>query len=182
MTTIKKVLTNPKYLLLTLSISIILIVFATWLPNYQLVTGTLTNSSMTLGQKTNLLIALVGSFNTNFTLFSQLAILITATLTGFQFSLMVYYLKQSARLHRSMGLSSTGVIAGMIGIGCASCGSVILVSILGITTATSLLSILPFRGTEFSLLGMALLLVAIIMTTNKINQPISCATKTKPSP
>lgn len=177
MVTIAKVLTNPKYLTLSVLVTLIVIAFAAWLPNLHLITKTMTSSAMTLWQKTNLLTGLLGSLQTNFTPLSRAVTFISAGLAGIQVSLLVYYLKQTARIQQSMGMSAVGVTASMLGVGCASCGSVVLTSLIGFGSATAVLGFLPFRGQEFGLLGIAILLFAIHITIKKINDPLVCGVR-----
>lgn len=179
MVTVVKVITNPKYLILSISVTLLVIAFAAWLPNLHLITNAMTSGTMTLWQKTNLLTSLLGSLQTNFTPLSRAVTSISALLTGIQVSLLVYYLRQTAKLQQSMGVSALGVATSMLGVGCASCGSVMLTSLIGFGSATAILGILPFRGQEFGFLGIAILLFAIGFTVRKINQPFVCEVRRK---
>ena len=179
MATFVKVFNNPKYVALSVAVIIAVITFAAWLPNLHLITRTMTSSTMTLWQKTNLLTSLLGSLQTNFTPLSRTVTFISAGLAGMQVSLLVYYLRQTARLQQSMGMSALGVATSMLGVGCASCGSVVLTSFIGFGSATAVLGFLPFRGQEFGFLGIGILLFAISLTIRKINQPFVCEVKKK---
>ncbi len=179
MATLVKVITNLKYLVLSILTALVVIAFAAWLPNLHLITHTMTSSTMTLWQKTNLLTSLLGSLQTNFTPLSRLLTFISATLTGIQVSLLVHYLRQTARVQQSMGLSTVGIATSMLGVGCASCGSVLLTSLIGFGSATAVLGFLPFRGQEFGFLGIGILLLAISLTLKKINQPFACEVRRK---
>jgi len=151
-----------------------MIVIAAWLPNLHLIAKTMTSQSMTVWQKTNLLTALLGSLQTNFTTLSRNLTVVSAVLTGIQLSLLVYYLRRSARIQTEMGVSMAGIVTSLFGVGCASCGSVLLTSLLGFGSATTLIGILPFRGQEFGFIGIGILLLAIIYTMKKINEPFVC--------
>lgn len=179
MMTVIKIVTKPKYLLLTVTVGLIVIAFAAWLPNLHLITRTMTSSTMTLWQKTNLLTGLLGSLQTNFTPLSRAVTFVSAALAGVQISLLVFYLKQTAQIQKSLGMSAVGVTASMLGVGCASCGSVVLTSLIGFGSATAVLGFLPFRGQEFGLLGIAILLFAIHVTIKKINDPPVCGVRSK---
>lgn len=179
MMTVIKIVTKPNYLLLTVTVGLIVIAFAAWLPNLHLITRTMTSSTMTLWQKTNLLTGLLGSLQTNFTPLSRTVTFVSAVLAGVQISLLVFYLKQTAQIQQSMGMSAVGVATSMLGVGCASCGSVVLTSLIGFGSATAVLGFLPFRGQEFGLLGIAILLFAIHVTIKKINDPLVCGVRSK---
>lgn len=177
MATIAYIIRRPKYLLMATIIALTMIVFAAWLPNLHLITKTMTSTTMSIWEKTNLLTALLGSLETNFTPLSRTLTVISATLTGIQMSLLIYYLRQSARIQADLGVSFAGIATSLLGVGCASCGSVVLTSLIGFGSATTMLGILPFRGQEFGFAGIAILLIAINYTIKKINQPFTCVVK-----
>jgi hypothetical protein len=179
MITAAKVITSPKYLIVVIVVALVVIAFAAWLPNLHLVTRTMISSTLTLRQKTSLLTGLLGSLRTNFTPLSLTITFISAGLAGVQVSLLAYYLRQTARLQQSMGASALGVASSMLGVGCASCGSVVLTSILGFGSATAVLGFLPFRGQEFGFIGIAILLYAISLIIKKIDQSHVCAIRRK---
>lgn len=177
--TVAKIVAQPKYLTVAIVVFLMVIAFAAWLPNLHLITKTMTSSTMTLWQKTNLLTGLLGSLQTNFTPLSRAVTFISAGLAGIQASLLAYYLRQTARVARSMDMSAVGVVTSMLGVGCASCGSVVLTSLIGFGSTTAMLGFLPFRGQEFGLLGIAILLFAIHITIKKINDPLVCGVRSK---
>ena len=75
----------------------------------------------------------------------------------------------------SVGASGIGgLISGFFGIGCAACGTFLLSSILILLGTGGLLAWLPFRGEEFGLLGVGLLLYANHMIVKKIQAPLVC--------
>ncbi|HEX9817458.1 MAG TPA: hypothetical protein VGA89_00995 [Patescibacteria group bacterium] len=172
--TVVKIVLQPKYLAVAITTSLLVIAFAAWLPNLHLITRTMTSTTMTLWQKTTLITSLLGSLRTNFTPLSRLVTITTATLAGVQISLLAYYLKQTAQIQRSLGVSTLGITASMLGVGCASCGSVVLTSLIGFGSTTVVLGFLPLRGQEFGLLGIAILLLAIYITVKKINSSPVC--------
>jgi hypothetical protein len=174
MTTLLRIIQQPKYLLVIAIVTLTVIALAAWLPNIHLITKTMTSKTMTVWQKTNLVTSLLGSIQTNFSPLSRTVTIISATLTGIQTSLIIYYLRQTIMVQREMGVSLLGVATSLLGVGCASCGSVVLTSLIGLSSASTVLGILPFRGQEFGFLGIAILLMAIIYTMKKINQPFLC--------
>ena len=177
--TVVKIIAQPKYLAVAVGVALVVIAFAAWLPNLHLITQTMTSATMTLWQKTNLITSLLGSLQTNFSPLSRLITFISAGLAGIQVSLLVFYLKQTARIQQTMGMSTLGIATSMLGVGCASCGSVVLTSLIGFGSATAVLGFLPFRGLEFGVLGIGILLAAIYFTIKKINDPLVCGVRSK---
>jgi hypothetical protein len=174
MTTLFRIIQQPKYILLTIAVALTIVALAAWLPNIHLITKAMTSKTMTVWQKTNLVTSLLGSIQTNFSPLSRTVTIVSATLAGIQTSLLIYYLRQTIMVHREMGVSLLGVATSLLGVGCASCGSVVLTSLIGLSSASTVLGILPFRGQEFGFLGIAILLMAITYTMKKINQPLLC--------
>lgn len=172
--TIVGILRQPKYLGVAFAVTLIVTAFAAWLPNLHLITKAMNSTTMTLWQKTNLMTSLLGSLQTNFTPWSRAVTFVSAGLAGIQISLLTFYLRQAAKLQKSMGMSALGVFTSMLGVGCASCGSVLLTSLIGFGSTTALIGILPFRGQEFGILGIGILMLAIYLTMKKINAPLVC--------
>lgn len=165
-------------MIVAILVALLVIAFAAWLPNLHLITKAMTSFTMTLWQKTNLVTSLLGSLETNFTPLSRNLTILSAALTGVQSSLLIYYVRRSIRIQQELGVSFAGVVASLLGVGCASCGSVLLTSLIGFGSATTLLGIMPFRGQEFGFIGIVILLTAIGFTLKKINEPYICNVRT----
>ncbi|NCN06652.1 MAG: hypothetical protein GW946_02300 [Candidatus Pacebacteria bacterium] len=174
MRTALSILLRPKYIFLSSLVAVAVTVFAAWLPNLHLVSSAAGSDSLTLLQKITLLSSLIGSLQTNFTMISRSLILITAVLAGVQISLLTYHMRQKIRVQKSLGMSFAGILSGLLGVGCASCGSVILTSLVGIGSTTAIIAFLPLKGQEFGLLGVGLLVFANVFLIKKISQPVIC--------
>ena len=113
-------------------------------------------------------------FGENSTVWSKYLLVIVSVLSGINISMFLFYLKRRIKLERSLGTGFFGTIVGLLGIGCASCGSIFLSSIFGYAAVTSFLGILPFQGQEIGVVGILLLLISIYLIANKIQNPNSC--------
>jgi hypothetical protein len=151
-----------------------MLLFSIWLPNLGFIKQVIMSGEFTGGEKWNLLIASLGALQTNFTLFSRMVTIVIAFLFGANMTLFVFYVKQQAKLQGALGIGFAGTIAGLLGAGCASCSSVILASIFGTGAAAGFVGILPLRGQEFGLLGIALLFYSIYTIIKKIRKPGVC--------
>ena len=69
-----------------------------------------------------------------------------------------------------------GLVSGIFGIGCASCGTFILTSVLALVGAGGIVSFLPLGGEEFGILGVVLIGYATYWTAKKIEEPLVCKT------
>ena len=148
----KKVFRQLKYILISLFAFLVLIVLAAWLPNLALVKiipfGLVTALPTTLGPYFYYL-------------------LLVALLFGVNVSLSICYFKQAGKMNVS-GLG--GIVVSLFGLGCASCGSLILAPILGTAIAGGI-PFLPFGGLEISILGVVLLIWSMHVLVKKIDQP-----------
>lgn len=90
--------------------------------------------------------------------------------------MMTYFLKNRIKDIRQNGIATgfLGITSGIIGVGCAACGSFLLTSILSFIGAGSLLVLLPLHGSEFGILGMLLLIFAVFRTAKQIENPLVC--------
>jgi hypothetical protein len=148
------------YALIAVLVAFVVFVLATWLPNLELVWKIIASPSVPLLDKVNVLASLVGSIRTNFSDFSAVSTIAVAVLFGVNTAMVTYYV----RLRRRLSL----------GIGCAACGTFALGPILSFVGATGLITLLPFDGQEFGLLGIALLGFSIFLAAKKINEPLVC--------
>ena len=182
---LKAVFRRPLFLLLALGVAAGVLIFVTWLPNLGLVWEVTLSASASLAEKASILIALTGSLVTNFTALSAFAAIVISGLFGANVAAIAYLIRWRRR--RSAITSSThattsvaGLVSGVLGIGCAACGTLILGPLLSFMGGAALTSLLPFAGEEFILLGIALLAISLIVTTRRIGQPASCTIVERP--
>jgi hypothetical protein len=167
------------YALIAVLVAFVVFVLATWLPNLELVWKIIASPSVPLLDKVNVLASLVGSIRTNFSDFSAVSTIAVVVLFGVNTAMVTYYVRLRRRLSRQMGQAAAlagvgGVASGFLGIGCAACGTFALGPILSFVGATGLITLLPFDGQEFGLLGIALLGFSIFLAAKKINEPLVC--------
>lgn len=173
---LREVFHRFSYVLLAGIVSFGFFVFAVWLPNLRLVVHTMAQGNIAFGAKLTLLFNLLESIGTNFTVFSAITTIIIAILFGVNIATITYFIrKRSAVLSGGSFFASIGGIgSGIIGIGCAACGSFVLSAILPVVGTVSVIALLPFKGREFSILSMGLLLVSISVMARKIIEPVVC--------
>jgi hypothetical protein len=170
------ILKQPKYLLLSISVSILVFSLSIWLPNISLITSVF-ELPVGLGEKLNFLFSLYGSIGTNFTIVSALTVVLISVLFGVQVSVLLVYYQKVKSVIRLKNLSLVGIlglVSGFFGIGCTACGAVLATSILSAFGAVGLLSYLPFGGGEFGFVGVVLLAGSILILLRKIKQPLVC--------
>lgn len=168
------------YVLIAVVVALVVFVFATWLPNLGLIWQITVSPSVLLLDKAKILASLVGSIQTNFTVFSALYTIAIAMLFGVNAAMVTYFLKLRKRLSRQTGQASAaaglgGFASGFFGIGCAACGTFVLGPIISFVGATGLIALLPFDGQEFGLFGVGMLGFSITLAAKKIREPLVCS-------
>ncbi len=178
-TVFKKVYRKPQYRILGIVCVTITFLAIVLLPNISLLEIILSSSHIPLLGKGKLFLSLLGSITTSVTLFASIITVITSILFGIYMSMMVYYLKNKIKeVKRGMGDASgiVGLVSGVIGVGCAACGSFLITS-LSLVGATGLLTFLPLEGGEFGIIGIVLLGYAVYQLAQKIINPLICNIK-----
>jgi len=163
---------RSSYRLFFVAVTVLIVFLLAWLPNLQLLRYIMLSPSIGVFGKARFLLGSLDAYRTNFTPFSGLTAFASAVLLGLNASLIMYYFSwQRKLLAADSGLSIIGTVAGVLGIGCASCGSVIL-SLVGFSGA---LAFLPLGGQELNLLGIILLLVSYANISQRIHAKGTCS-------
>jgi hypothetical protein len=97
---------------------------------------------------------------------SALMTVITSLLIGINSSLLIYAINQRRLQSHASKLSFGGLIATILGTGCASCSSIVL-SAIGLSGAAALL---PFRGQEITIFAIFLLIGSLYLISKDVVQ------------
>jgi hypothetical protein len=165
------------YAVLWLLVSLSVFSIAVWFSNWKAIFWTFSLSEIELTDKLMFLLSFYGSIVTNFTVLSATSIILVSVLFGLTVSLFVYYVRMMRGVSDASAVGITGIgglVSGFFGIGCASCGSILALTLLGQFGAGSLLLLLPFGGEEFSLIAILLLGYSAYSLIKKIRAPIVC--------
>lgn len=173
---LQKVFRKPLYVILALATSTVVFAFAVWLPNLRLIVEIMGHPGVSLTQKLNLPISLLGSIVTNFTPLSASYTIAIAVLFGINLAMIIYFLRRRIDDVKQSGVATgfLGITSGVVGMGCAACGSFLLTSILSLVGASGILAFLPLSGGEFGILGVILLATSLYMTAKQIQNPAVC--------
>lgn len=175
--TLHDIFSKPTYVMLALILAVFIWAGIIWLSAYQVIVYALTSDLFDWIAKLKIIWTSLGSFNTNFTLSSQISVVAVSLLSGVNFSMLVYHFRSNFLLQKNSGMGMLGVVVGTFGVGCSACGSVLLSSLFGVGTATLFVSWLPLQGIEFSIIGILLILISIYLLAKKIESPNSCTIK-----
>jgi len=174
------VISNWEYVLLALLVSTGIFTIVIGIQNWQLLSSLWSADFGTLWQKLALSFTLYLSISSNFTLLSGITTVITSALFGTSIALLIYYAKTVQNVPIRMtgiGISSFGgMLSGLLGIGCAACGTFLFSQMLLLFGTGWLLTWLPLKGEEFGLLGVILLIYTNYLLVKKIREPLVCPT------
>lgn len=169
------VFTQRRYLALSLSLLVIIILASVWIINGELikVAATITDAAT----KHTLWLAVLTGTPAKIGWVGVVVGLVTAVLFSINVGMLAYAIKKNR--YRNMIAASgskqlLGLGLGALGLGCAACGSLLLVPLLALLGATSLLAILPLHGQEFGLLAIILLGYSMHQTSKNITTPSVC--------
>jgi hypothetical protein len=96
----------------------------------------------------------------SYTTLQGVGLMVLAALTGVDVAFVVYHVREHGITAREGGGSAVAVVLGMLGAGCAACGSAVLVGLLSLFGATGVLTLLPFEGQGLT----ALAAVALVLS------------------
>lgn len=103
--------------------------------------------------------------------------IIIVILAGISVSMLIFFIKHKIKKGYESGLSLLGIVLSFFGVGCASCGAVILSSFLGLSASVAILGFLPLHGVEFLIGAIVLLFWSIYNLSKKIQNPDLCQIK-----
>jgi hypothetical protein len=174
-----QVFSNRWYVLLAATIALATFVLTTWLGNLGLVWQIATSEWLPLADKARILVALIGSIGTNFTIFSASTAIGIAVLFGLNVATITFAYRKRRRLARQSGQTLTvaslgGLASGLFGIGCAACGTFVLSPALAFLGIGTFAALMPFGGEELGALGVGMLSLSLVMCAKKIGQPMMC--------
>lgn len=160
------------YIALAAALAALAFLLAVWFPNLGLIAEVFSGPDVPLAAKLGLALSLLGGIATNFSLLSAGYTIAVAVLFGIVAAMIAWLLRQRrvAAAGQNIAVGSTGLASGIVGIGCAACGSLILGTILPSMGAASALAALPLAGQEFGMLSVALLFVSLLLVSRNIAQ------------
>jgi len=159
-------------------VSVSVFTLTIWLQNVPLVLFVMFESGAPILTKITILGNLYLGIFTNFTTTAAVATVLIALLSGLNAGLLALYIKRTKSL-RSLPSDTSlvqlgAMVSAVFGIGCASCGSIILMTILLQFGAGSMLFLMPWRGEEFAFVAVGLLSYSVFLLYKKLHAPLVC--------
>lgn len=144
------------------------------IPNYAVLSNVFISNLFTPLEKIGILLGTLGTLPVFFTPLGQVIMIATAALVGIILHLLTFSMTHRLLRVRMTGSGGLGIISSILGIGCASCGSVILSSLIGISATTGILSVLPLGNNAFGVIGILILFLTIRHILKKMSNTPTC--------
>ena len=170
------VFVRPSYLLAASLLAVSAFLLAVLFPNLELLGAVLGDPSVALATRLSFVLSLLGGIGTNFSLLSAGYTIAIAVLFGINTAMIVYLIRQrrAAAAGQNIAVGSGALASGVLGIGCAACGSLVAAAVFSFVGAGGALAVLPLNGGEFGILSVALLLVSLLLLSRTVAQPAAC--------
>ena len=168
---IKRVYGEPRYIIWAVALAILLVGLLVWVPNIKLI-GAVLQGGLSLGAKLSFILGLYLALPFTYGNTQAIYTIVIAILFGLNTSMILYYISQNkgAFAHKSMWAQVGAFMVAVLGLGCASCGALLLTPLLGTALAGTLL-LLPFDGMELSVISIAIILWSMYAVAKKIDNP-----------
>lgn len=160
---IREILSRPFFAFLAGTGTFLFFLFASWLPNFFFIVSHLVSSRLYFSERALFFLSSFLPFD--FPAFG------VAVLFGVNMALLGYLFSLRFRMTGGGGVGALGMLLGVSGAGCASCGTA-LFPFLGFSGA---LAFLPFGGTELLAVGAGLLAISISASASRIRRSRLCA-------
>ncbi|MDO8589753.1 MAG: hypothetical protein Q7R69_00580 [bacterium] len=159
------------YIFLVVLTALLVFLALTFSANIGIVGSVVFAGALPASTKINILLNIPYGYISEFSSQSLVAILFSL-LFGVNLAGFVYYVRlyRATAISAVAALGSGSIISAIVGVGCISCGSLVAAFLASLFGASSLSIILPFGGTEFSLVSILLLLISIMLLNQKIKQ------------
>jgi len=163
----REVFRDYRYIVLAGFFSFLIFAISVWLRNLQLLGEVVASSLFSFPEKILLFVRFLGGITTSVSALTAFLIVLTALLFGINIAFFIYFLRKNKRLAggRAGTVAASGLVSGIFGVGCASCGAFLLTALLSSVGASGLITFFPLQGAEFNILSIILLSVSIVLLT-----------------
>lgn len=159
--TVRLVLSIPAYAVLSVTYAVLGLSLFVLSQNTAVLRQVVFGGDLPLAIRGAVLVELYPFIGTAYTALQGAVLVTTGVLVGVNLGVATYHFHEHG-LSVGQGSGSLGGIGlGLLGAGCAACGSAVLTGLLSIAGASGLLLALPLDGLEFSALAMVALLLSL---------------------
>jgi hypothetical protein len=157
--TVRLVLGSPVYAAVALLLAALALTVFSLSQNLSVVSFAL-SGSVSGGSAVRILLDQYPVLGPRYDLVTGSILLVIAGLVGVNLALVAYHVREHGLSAEGGGGSAVGVFLGLLGAGCAACGSAILAGLLSLLGVAGLGTVLPFEGLEFSAVAVVVLVLS----------------------
>ncbi|RMD60841.1 hypothetical protein D6833_09045 [Candidatus Parcubacteria bacterium] len=159
---LRKILRTPRYAAAAGGLAAALFAFLALMKNFSVLRDTAASPAFSFTDWLGLVWDLLRGGIMNLGWLGLLLSAAMSVLFGINIAVLWHLRAENKKLRAKGGAAALGgTIAGILGVGCASCGSILLTSILASFGATGLIALFPLRGQEFAIVSIVLLLISL---------------------
>ncbi len=165
------------YVFAGIAVGLVVFLAGMWATLFPLVSTIFGDSSIAISKRLALSGNLLSSSFFDAAPLDMLYLAIIAILIGINTALVLAYVRMRRDRMRATGIASgfLGTFAGVLGMGCAACGSLAFSPLLVTIGAGGLISSLPFGGEELKYFGIFLLILSAYLLRKDLNKAATCA-------
>lgn len=172
----KKIFLKPKNFFITFVIFLFLFLLFSALPNYKIISDFLVLDTISVFRKIELIFeySFVGLFETS--VFSFFVTLFTTLFLSLNLVSFYFFYKRQEVVFKNKGFvaSVLGIFLSLFGVGCLSCGALLIAPLFSFFGIASVLDFLPFGGVGVSVLGLVLTVFSFFYILKQISKPLMC--------
>ena len=155
-TTAWRVLSRPFYLIGGIFVSLLVLTSFAAAENLDLFVFALTGP-LTIDGRLSILLSQYPFLGVTTYPFSDALLIVLAVAAGINGAIALYHFREHGLSVREGGGGILGLVVATLGVGCPTCGTAVLAGLLSLVGVTGGLSVLPFEGLSFAVLGLVML-------------------------
>ncbi len=160
---------NARYAFLALVAAIAVFFFITIFSQARLLTSIIPDAGIALSGKIAVIFAIaygaITEFTSNSLLTATIAVLFGISVAGISHYFRLY---KATAVSAASAFSAGGAVSGIVALGCASCGSLVVGFLASFFSASSLLIFSPYQSLAFGALSIAMLGFSLYMLNRKL--------------
>lgn len=158
---VRLVLSMPQYTMFAVIYGLLGLSVFVFARNVTILQRVIVFGTLPLESRFHVLIQMYPGIGSAYTVTQTVMLVATAALVGINLSMVTYHFREHGVSLREGSGGVSGVVLGILGGGCAACGSAVFAGLLSMVGAAGVLTILPLDGLEFALLALAILMLSI---------------------
>jgi len=159
--TVRLVLSLPVYAVLSVVAAATALSTFILSQNLAFVSAVGISGSASLSTRLEAMLGLYPGFGAPYSVPTSVMLYLVSLLIGVNIAMVVYHFREHELGARESGGSLAGVVLGVVGAGCAACGSAVLAGLLTLLGLGGVLTLLPLHGLEFALLALGAVVLSI---------------------